>query len=707
MITIELIYNLSILVAISVISSFISTRWKKSSHVNSALQGLLFGGAAIIGMFRPFVLAPGLFFDGRSVMISLCGLFFGPVSAAVACLMTIPCRIIQGGMGVRMGVLVILSSAIIGIVFRYRRKGGTADMSAWQLYVFGIVVHLAMLAMTSVLPSGEALKVLSHISLPCLGLYPLATVLIGKILTDHEKGMRLLKQLKLSEEQLRTLIENIPGAVYRCMASSPRFATHMSNNVVTVTGFKAEEFLHRRVNWADLVSPEDLPDVMRSVNNAILSRQPYEIEYRIKCRDGHCRWVQEKGRAVYSGNNEDIFLDGVILDITQRKKSEEERLRLEANLRHAQKMEAVGTLAAGIAHDFNNLLTAISGYTELAKADLPPGHPAHQKLDLVVTIVHDAGGIANSLLTFSRKTVSGKVRVNLTRVVVNSLKLLRRIIPAGVELRDSLKVDRPVYVLADMGQLHQVLMNLITNARDALPNGGAIAVGLSERNTPAGEKHAVLTVEDSGVGMSQEVASRIFDPFFTTKPRGKGTGLGMAIVHGIIEEHEGHIDIQSEPDKGTRVTVCLPTCGPPAPPPDESEAALPRASLKGLRILLAEDQDFVRAIMTDALQTAGFIVDESRDGTEALERFKAEPDACCLAILDIELPRMSGLQCYAEIRADRPDLPIVLVTGNPEYSVEGRHDEYLTLLRKPFTMSELTFLSKSMLAKQPGTGQEI
>lgn len=704
MITIELIYNLSILVAISVISGFVDNRWKRSTLAGAIFQGILFGGAAIIGMFRPFVLSPGLFFDGRSVMLSLCAFFFGPVSAAVACLMTIPCRILQGGAGWRMGVLVILSSCIIGIVFRVRRKSGTADIPAWQLYLFGVAVHVAMLCMTVALPSGQVLSTLRRIALPCLGLYPLATILIGKILSDQEIGQQLIERLRQSREQLQTLIENIPGAVFRCTAHFPHRMKHVSRNVESLTGVAAEEFLAGRADWTKLIVPEDLPGTDRRIEESIAARQPYDVEYRVTGKNGEIRWVHERGRAEYSLSGVAEFLDGVVLDITDRKLAEEDRLRLEANLRHAQKMEAVGTLATGIAHDFNNLLTAISGYTELAKGDLPSDHPARESLDVVSTVVRDAGGIANALLTFSRKTTTGRSCVDLVKVVKDSLKLLRRILPAGVELRDSLKSSDPIHVLADVGQMHQVLMNLITNAKDAMPDGGVITVGLRETDGPAGGKGVAVTVEDNGCGMSPDVAARVFDPFFTTKPRGRGTGLGMAMVHGIIKEHEGQIDIQSETGKGTRITIRLAVCGPPQPSANGAEEALAEASRLGLKVLLAEDDAYVRAILLDTLRTAGYEVIPVGDGAEAMVRFKECPTAYCLGVLDIELPQMSGLDCCKEMQAAVPELPIILITGNPEFSIEGRRDERVVLLRKPFKMSELIHVTRMMLADRvPGT----
>ena len=453
-----------------------------------------------------------------------------------------------------------------------------------------------------------------------------------------------------------------------------------------------------------IIQPEDVESVNHGVREAVEAHRPWSLEYRIRHADGTLRYVHDEGQAAFGGDGTVKHLDGFILDSTEHIKAQEERARLETGLRHAQKMEAVGTLATGIAHDFNNLLTAISGYSEIAKSYISPDHPAHQALDVVGTAVRDAGGIANSLLTFSRKTVSGKTPVDMCRVVRDSLKLLTRIVPASIQMHQDFPVDnQPLHVLADVGQMHQVLMNLVTNAKDAMPDGGEIHISLSREDRSldstgknTGPGHILLTVADTGSGMAPDVVERIFDPFFTTKPRGRGTGLGMAIVHGIVEEHQGTIDVESEPGKGTRILIRMPCSDLSAVEGDKTETPRILPAGRQLTVLLAEDNDFVRTLIGQSLDTAGYTVVRASNGAEAISAFSADPGSFHLAVLDIELPKMSGLQCLAEIRAMLPDFPVILITGNPEFSPPDADDEHLVLLRKPFRMGDLINLTKSM-----------
>ena len=292
------------------------------------------------------------------------------------------------------------------------------------------------------------------------------------------------------------------------------------------------------------------------------------IESHLHEPDRHCDVVAFSPKRGY--------IAAIVTDATQRR-------QLEDQLRQAQKMEAVGTLASGIAHDFNNLLTAIYGYTELAKTFLPGDSPAVESLNMVEQAARQASGVTRSLLTFSRKAPGHKQVLNLTVVINDTVRLLRHVLPASIEVEQIIPPGFDGWVNADAMQLQQVLMNLAVNARDAMPDGGRLGISLHhEPATPAAgsagpagaaDGSAVLVVEDSGIGMSEETQARIFDPFFTTKPRGQGTGLGMAIIHGIITNHGGTIHVDSKEGRGTRVTVTLPRAEPAPAPPSEPDAS--------------------------------------------------------------------------------------------------------------------------------------
>ena len=312
--------------------------------------------------------------------------------------------------------------------------------------------------------------------------------------------------------------------------------------------------------------------------------------------------------------------------IRERRQAEAKRVQLESELRHAQKMEAVGTLASGIAHDFNNLLTAILGCTELVALHLSDDHPARHSLTLIEKIAEQATGVTRSLLTFAHRAPTSKRPVDLLAVLSESSRFLGRLLPASIERLQDLP-DAPVWINADVTQIQQVVMNLTVNARDAMLHGGRLHVSLSTRPVVADggvEEEAVLTVSDTGVGMSEEDRTRIFEPFFTTKERGAGTGLGLSVVHGIVADHGGRIDVVSALGKGSTFRVLLPV-SPPPEAPAERPAIRSREKGHGELLLIVEDNEYVLEVMTAALEPVGYRVVTACDGGGRVARLRGAP----------------------------------------------------------------------------------
>lgn len=452
-----------------------------------------------------------------------------------------------------------------------------------------------------------------------------------------------------------------------------------------------------------------LADVLEPICRRVLASEKPELDVEIRgtsdAKPGvECVWLVSCHSVLLPGKFCGVGI--VVQDITERTRQEEKRLRLERELRQAQKMEAIGTLAAGIAHDFNNLLTAIWGYVDLARGRLTPDHPAREFLDVVDHAIHDASGIASSLLTFSREGTALKKPVDLCKVIRDSMNLLRRLLPASVEVKQEVPSDYPIYVCADVGLLHQVLMNLITNARDAMPDGGTLRVSLSRESaqSSAGQadpsESATLLVEDTGAGMTAEVLARLFEPFFTTKPRGKGTGLGMAMVHGIIQEHQGRIDVASSPGGGTRISIRLPCCAAPGQAANYAPADASEFAGQGRRVLLAEGDGYIRALIVAMLAKTGYEVVDTATGDDALSKFEAADGDFSLAILGLDLPHRNGLQCAEALRDRRLDMPIIIVTDKADARVQkSLAEQHLVLLRKPFQLSELGALVTDVLRR--------
>ena len=389
--------------------------------------------------------------------------------------------------------------------------------------------------------------------------------------------------------------------------------------------------------------------------------------------------------------------------------AETERSETERALRHAQKMEAIGQLAAGVAHDFNNLLMAISGYTELSIEKLTPDHQAVNLLREIEVAVRHATGVTRGLLTFSGRSSVQKEPVNLQQLLQECVKLLHHLLPAIIEL----KVDAPpkpaLMVHADPTQMQQVLFNLVINARDAMPSGGLLRITLSSAHQEkseemgmekAGEKTvACISVSDTGTGMSPEVQARILEPFFTTKERGRGTGLGLAIIHGIVQEHGGRLEINSTLGAGSTFRIFLPLIESSAAPV-EIRTMKDQHRGHGEYVLVAEDDWHVREIITTALRGYGYRVIQAGDGAELIDRYHENRSELRLLLLDVDMPRRSGLDCLAEIRASGDVIPAIVISGARDDSTE-KLDPHTILMQKPFRLTELMRCAAQALARIP------
>ena len=403
----------------------------------------------------------------------------------------------------------------------------------------------------------------------------------------------------------------------------------------------------------------------------------------------------------------------VLAESVRRELAEQERAHLEEQLRHSQKMEAAGTLATGVAHDFGNLTMAIVGYVDLARSFAADNRDVIKALDGIDKAARQATDITKSLLTFSKRAAVERSSVDLGQLILESVEMLRHMLPASVQIVTDIATPSDLWIEADATQIQQVLMNLVLNARDAMPEGGRLKISLRRRmaNAPGGlsgvpafeEGTAVLIVEDTGTGMSADVQQRVFEPFFTTKTRDRGTGLGMAVVHGIITQHHGTIGIESSPGEGTCITVAFPCCTVPGSSelgqqqdPNRSKPAAKPGS--GQTVMLAEKDRAVRAILMTSLRKAGYQVIEASDGIEAM-RLLANPEAGVrLALLDADLPGKNGLACLQEICQRRPRLPVVLMTSSSEVVLEPHYTDRAIVLQKPFPLAVLTDVVARMMA---------
>ncbi|OGU17369.1 MAG: hypothetical protein A2076_03990 [Geobacteraceae bacterium GWC2_53_11] len=391
-----------------------------------------------------------------------------------------------------------------------------------------------------------------------------------------------------------------------------------------------------------------------------------------------------------------------IQDVSELKK-------LEAQLLHAQKMESIGTLAGGVAHDFNNILTAIFGYGDIALMSMSADDPLRQHIESMLQASQRAATLAKDLLLFSRKQVSDRKHVDLNGIVRSVEKFLFRII--GEDISCTIRLDSGALpVLADANRIEQVLMNLATNARDAMPAGGSLSI-VTERillddafvaaqGYGAGGMYALLTFTDSGEGMDDDTCQQIFDPFFTTKELGKGTGLGLAVVYGIVKQHDGYVTVSSEPGRGTAFRIYLPLAM--AAEKEGKAVAMSKKPARGSEtILLAEDDDTVRDMAVSLLESFGYNVISAVDGVDAVQKYRDHGDKIRLLLFDVIMPNKNGIDAYDDIRKISPDIQVIFASG---YSAEAVHqkaqeDANVQAISKPYLPSSLLALIRSVLDK--------
>jgi two-component system cell cycle sensor histidine kinase/response regulator CckA len=528
---------------------------------------------------------------------------------------------------------------------------------------------------------------------------PAAMVGTVQDITEQKKAE---EALQASEERFRAIFED----AFIPMVLINREGLVMGSNhaMQDFCGFSAEEFKQKRI--ADLIHFEDQESSSRQVEDLLKGKFAHTtpLEQRFRHKDGHFLW----GRSVASGvsDRHGVFQLAVIMveDISERR-------RLEEQLLHSQKMEGIGRLAGGVAHDFNNLLTAILGYAALIESSLPPQDRLQEDAREIVKAANRAASLTQQLLAFARKQIIAPKVVNLNELVLNTDKMLRRLIGEDIEFVTLPGTDLwPVKV--DPVQLEQVLINLAVNSRDAMPTGGRLIIETC--NVFLDEDYALQHVEvtpgpyvmlaftDTGVGMEEATRAHLFEPFFTTKERGKGTGLGLATCYGIIKQAGGYIWVYSEPGKGTTFKIYLPHAGGSATWPESPRIVTP--DLSGHEtILLVEDEPLVREMTAQVLRTQGYNVLVAGNGSEALSIAENLSSPIHLVITDVVMPQMSGRRLAETLHGNRPGIKVLYMSGYTENSIvhHGVLEEGIAFIAKPFTPGVLLKRVREELGKQP------
>ena len=517
----------------------------------------------------------------------------------------------------------------------------------------------------------------------------------GEDITQRNRAEEALKE---SEEKYRHLFESGLDA-YFFLEKDTGNILEVNKSAIDLFGYSQKELLS--MNLIDLSAE---PEKTRKAMKEGVTMVPLRL-YRKK--DGSILPVEISGRD-FRWRDKEVRITS-IRDISRRKKAEEEKKKLEEQLRQAQKLEAIGRLAGGVAHDFNNLLSVIIGYGEIILDNLKIDHPHYEPLDEILKAALRARDLTKQLLAFSRKQVLEMQTVNINEMVIGFEKMLRRMIGEDIDLELSLTSDT-VSVVADKAQLEHVLMNLAVNARDAMPDGGVLTIqtsiieldkDLSEKKpgvTPG--KYAMISVSDTGGGIDHDIQECIFEPFFTTKEKGKGTGLGLSTSYGIIKQHKGNIWVYSEPGYGTTFKIYLPLSAEKAEPKTHVPSRKRIESVTGsTTILIVEDDQSVRKLTVRILKKAGYIVIESEDIEDAIAQAEKHDPPIHLVLTDIVMPKMKGPEVYEKIREHHPQARVLYMTGYSDKLVihngflrEG--DQYI---QKPFTAQALNAKVKEVL----------
>ncbi len=529
---------------------------------------------------------------------------------------------------------------------------------------------------------------------------------IEGFITDITERRRIEEALRLSEEKFRRIVQAAQEGIW--VLDSENFTSYVNTRMAEMLGRKTDEMLGRHL--FDFLDEEGI----RFIKTRLQLRHQgvsERFEFHFNKENGEKLWVNISASPIQDEKGTYLGALAMIADITVQKKETEARLELEDQLRQAQKMEAIGHLAGGVAHDFNNLLSPIIGYAEMGLMQLDENHPMRRNFSQIMRTAERAKDLTMQLLAFGRKQILEMKPVSLNDEIVRFEKIIHRLIREDIELKFTLDPNLKA-VRADATQIQQILMNLALNAQDAMPRGGSLNFltanlkieGRRARNYKhlKSGSYALLEVTDFGKGMEPEVLQRIFEPFYTTKEIGKGTGLGLATVYGIVRQHMGDIRVKSAPGEGTTFQILLPSLEAVVKSPED--AALPKASAAiGTEVILvAEDEEDVREMVRDILVMHGYKVIDARNGEEALKIAQGFSGEIDLLLTDMIMPKMNGSDLYRNLRRVRPKLRTLIMSGyTGEILKKPEEITQAPLLLKPFSVNDLLAKVRLALSMEP------
>lgn len=602
-----------------------------------------------------------------------------------------------------------LSAALLAVRLFWRE----GRSRAWILIILIFVVIGMRRSAILLAALQESIYTPQEITVEFVSLLILSLFLLFGVFAMHYfiKSLETANQtLRKNEFIFRSMVENLPGAVYRGKADTDRAMLYVSDGIELLTGYPANDFIENKVrSFGSMIHERDL-SIWYSRQNNVANKEPYEIRYRLRHADGRILHVQEKGCGLWDEEGKLLWLNGFIWDITETVQAEETRLSLERQVQHAQKLKSLGVLSGGVAHDFNNLLMAILGHSELAMIELDPTAPARDSVAHIQKSSLRAADLCRQLLAYSGRGAFEIKQIRLHKLVSEMLELLRTSVSKKVVLNINLPEELPL-VSGDAAQLTQVVMNLITNASESIgDNKGEVTVTGSvlanPSDIPCGAfvsdemppgRYVCIDVTDTGCGMDEETMERIFEPFFTTKITGRG--LGMAAVMGIVHSHKGALWLTSQESVGTTFRVFLPVAKKEGRSTTFMARDKPDLWKGSGLILLVDDEEALRVVTSKMLAHLGFDVVTAANGREAIEVFKQRKAEIEVVLMDLTMPDMDGEETFRELKMLDGNVKVIIVSGFSLQEIEERFNNMglLGALHKPFSMKTLKKTLRSHL----------
>ena len=531
----------------------------------------------------------------------------------------------------------------------------------------------------------------------------ISVLTIRRDITERKRAERVLRE---SEEKFRSVAEGSPNVIFISRGGK---VLYVNDRCMDLLGFTRAELLDS-FPWNDIISPESMNGIQEHISQTFKGVRIPPSEYEGLRKDGsRAPFVFNAALISYEGAP---ALLGVVTDISELKKVEAENAKIQDRLRQAEKMEAIGSLAGGVAHDFNNILMVILSYSDFLLDKIPAGGPLRREVEQIKKAGNRAAELTSHLLAFSRKQAVVPRDIDPNEAVRNLHKMIGRLIGDNIRLNLDLQPDVGI-ILCDPSQFDQMLINLVVNSRDAMPDGGEVTVETRGVELDAGDlaadpdaapgRYIRVSVTDTGSGIPPEILDKIFDPFFTTKPQGKGTGLGLSMVYGAIKQNSGHVDVESVPGSGTTFHLYFNHLAPRGAR-STAHAASAEVDLNGVTVLLVEDEENVREATKLILEASGCTVIEAADGLDAVRLFVDKAPQIDIVLTDVVMPQMGGAQLGKRLREMKPDVRIIFCTGYIDHvnELEKVLGETLTIISKPYERVELVRTIGSLLGDRNG-----